>query len=356
MSSPSYVTLVLDLYDLQGRPVTAGQALLTASSALTDPAGGQVIAPAPVPVAFTPPGLPAVSVLASDSPGPQPAGWAWTVTPNVAGALAPWSFYAPAGPVAFTATGASPAVFTWAAGAQAWDVRSLPDGTGVQLSGASLPGGFAEGAVYYVLSSSGDTVQLAAYQGGPPLASLSAGSGELAVVQWRLSALAPVQATAPMASYLPAPSGTPAAGYVPVAQAGGSPATAWGDPFVGRAGDVMAGPLSPAVTALTDAAAVAVDAAAGNDFTLQLTSAVGSTREIGAPAAPGDGQNVSFLLVQPAGGGPCTVTWAAGAGGYDFGSVPPPLLSTAPGAADLAAFKFSALLGRWLYLGSAGGF
>lgn len=346
------VSLILDLYDPQGNPLRQGSAQLTPSAGLTDTADMQVVPPAPVPVTFTGGSPPAVTLLASDSPA-QPAGWTWDLTFTVPGALAPFSVYIPAGPVAFTATSAQPAVLTWTPSADAWGVRSLPDGTGVQLSGASVPEGFAAGAVYYVTGSSGDTVQLAAYQGGPALASLSAGSGELTVVQWRLSALAPVQGAAAMAAYMPAPSGTPAAGDVPVAQGTGSTATTWGDPFVARAGDVMTGALSPAVTPLTDAASVTVDAGTANDFTLQLTAAVGASRQIGAPSGCADGQNITFLLVQPSGGGPCTVTWAAA---YDFGALSAPTLSSTPGAADLAAFKYSALLGKALYLGFAAGF
>lgn len=214
MTAPSYVSLVLDLYDPQGQPLSSGHAVLTPSLALTDVPDMQVIPPAPVIAGFTSGGPPSVRLLASDSPGPQPAGWAWGITAVVPGGLEPWSFFVPAGPVPFTAAAANPAVFTWTPGSSAWDVRSLPDGTGVTLSGDSLPGGFAAGATYYVVGSSGDTVQLAAVQGGPALRSLSAGSGELTVVQWQLSALAPVEPVTAMGGYLTSPSGTPAPGDV----------------------------------------------------------------------------------------------------------------------------------------------
>jgi hypothetical protein len=351
----SYVTLVLDLFDGEGNQLRAGTAVITPSSALTDVPDMQVIPPASAIADFRPGVTPMVRLLASDNAGPQPAGWAWGIEAKVPGGLEPWSFFVPAGPVSFTATSACPAVFTWSPGSEPYQVLSLPDGTGVQLSGGSLPSGFAAGATYFVTGSSGGTVQLAAYQGGPPLRSLSVGSGELTVVQWQLSALAPVEPVTGMGGYLPVPAGTPAAGLVPVASGSGE-ATAWGDPFLEKSGDVMTGPLAPAVTALTDAAAVDVDASNGNDFTVQLTAAVGATRQINAPASPRDGQNITFLLRQPSSGGPCAVTWATGTGGYDFGSATAPVLSTSANAADLAAFKYSALLSRWLYLGSAGGF
>jgi len=349
----AYVTLVLDLHDAQGQPLRRGLAELVPSASLTDVPGMQVIPPVPVSVRLDRgPLLPRAVLLASDSDGPQPAGWTWRASFTVPG-LGPWSFYVPAGPVPFTAAHGSPALLTWTPGADAWQVQALPDGTGVQLAGDDLPDGLQAGATYFVTGSAGTTLQLAAVQGGPPLASLSAGSGTLTVVLWHLSALAPVQPPAQMAGYLTRPAGTPRAGTVPVVQQDGSPVTAWGDPFVDRAGDVMGGPLSPAVTILADAPAVLVDAAAGNEFTLQLTAAVGPARQISEPASPADGQSITFLLVQPETGGPCSVTWADA---YDFGSATPPGLSTPPGAADLAAFKFRAALGRWLYLGSMGGY
>jgi hypothetical protein len=223
----AYVKLVLDLYDPQGSPLNRGHAVLTPSLPLTDVPDMQVIPPAPVTAGFTSGGPPVVTLLASDSPGPQPAGWAWDIKPVVPGGLEPWSIFVPAGPVPFTATSASPAVFTWTPGSNAWDVRSLPDGTAVQLSGTSLPGGFQAGATYFVTGSSGDTVRLAAVQGGPALGSLSAGSGELTVARWRLSALTPVQPVQLMGGYLTLPSGTPSAGQVPVATGSGT-ATRWG--------------------------------------------------------------------------------------------------------------------------------
>lgn len=70
----------------------------------------------------------------------------------------------------FTATDASPAVFTVPGSAPA-------NGTPVALSGSSLPGGFTAGAVYYVVSSSGSTFELALTSGGTALNSSSTGSG-----------------------------------------------------------------------------------------------------------------------------------------------------------------------------------
>lgn len=222
----SYVTLVLDLYDGSGQPVTSGYAQLVPSAVLTDVPDQMVVPPAPVTAEFRPGVSPEVTLLASDSAGPQPAGWSWTVKPQVPGGLAAWSVFTPAGPAAFTGTSGTPCVLTWTAGGEAYQLQSLPDGTAVQLSGDSLPGGFQAGATYFVVNSTGDTVQLAAVAGGAPLASASAGSGELTVTRWHLSALAPVQAAAAVSGYLPLPSGTASAGTVPVATGNGN-GSAW---------------------------------------------------------------------------------------------------------------------------------
>jgi hypothetical protein len=74
----------------------------------------------------------------------------------------------------FTATNASPCVFTVGSG-------SAPAaGTAVTLSGGSLPTGFTAGPVYYVVVSSGTTFQLASVLFGTALGSSSTGSGTVA--------------------------------------------------------------------------------------------------------------------------------------------------------------------------------
>lgn len=78
------------------------------------------------------------------------------------------------GPEPFTATDASPAVFT-APGS------TLVNGTPVALAAPpapqSLPGGFTAATVYYVVNASGDTFELSATSGGSPINSTSAGAG-----------------------------------------------------------------------------------------------------------------------------------------------------------------------------------
>jgi hypothetical protein len=80
----------------------------------------------------------------------------------------------------FTATLASPAVFT-AAGS------SFANGTPVALAasgvvGTALPGGFTSGTTYYVVSASGSTFELSATSGGSAINSSSAGSGNVTCV------------------------------------------------------------------------------------------------------------------------------------------------------------------------------
>jgi hypothetical protein len=220
-----YVTLVLDLYFGNGNPITQGTASLTPTQLLVDSPDQQYIPQAPVPVTFGALGLPAVLLLATDSASPEPPGWAWALAfSGVPGNPPSFSVQVPAGPASFTATHAAPCVFTWTPTSA---LTSIPNGAGVKLSGGSLPAGFASGTTYFAVASSGFTFSLAATTGGSPIASTSAGSGSLAVVQYNLSSLTPAVPVASYASYLPLPSGTPASGQVPVATGSGE-TTAWG--------------------------------------------------------------------------------------------------------------------------------
>jgi hypothetical protein len=88
----------------------------------------------------------------------------------------------------FTATDASPAVFTLS------DGGSLANGTMVALSAPPspqvLPGGFTAGTTYYVVSASGSTFELSASSGGSAIDSTSAGAGWVSqVVQQYLRAV-----------------------------------------------------------------------------------------------------------------------------------------------------------------------
>jgi hypothetical protein len=105
----------------------------------------------------------------------------------------------------------------------------------------------------------------------------------------------------------------------------------------------------PQIGNLVDAATIIVNAAAYNDFRVTL----GGNRIMGAPANPANGQVITFLITQPASGGPYTLTWNAV---YDFGATGAPTLSTTASDADALGFKYIAAKTAWCCLGSALGF
>lgn len=187
--SPNYVTVTLDVYDGSGNRADSGFAYLTPSAFLTDTVDHQLITEAPVTGIFSNGATPVVSLLATDNANITPSGWKWAVSfsvnPPVPGNPANFSFFLPTGPANFTATNASPCVFTWTPTAA---LASLPNDTGIKLAG-SPPAGFAVGTTYYVINSSGSTFKLAAAPGGPALNSSSTGSGTLTVVSTYLSSL-----------------------------------------------------------------------------------------------------------------------------------------------------------------------
>lgn len=115
---------------------------------------------------------------------------------------------------------------------------------------------------------------------------------------------------------------------------------------VDRAGDVMTGRLAPRVIALTDAATIAVDASAGNDFRVTLAG----NRTLGPPSGGADGQVIHVAVTQDATGGRTLAFDAA----YKFGLAGAPVVTAAAAAADVLAFKLYG--GGWRYLGAAAGF
>lgn len=140
---------------------------------------------------------------------------------------------------------------------------------------------------------------------------------------------------------------TDRAGRTWVCTAGGTPGAWAGTVRVG--GDTMQGGLAPGVVALADASTIAVNAAAGNDFRVQL----GGSHAFGAPSGPLDGQRITIHVQQPASGGPYTPSFASGTGGYDFGTAGAPAWSTAASAIDVAGFLYRADVNKWLFTGAA---
>lgn len=96
-----------------------------------------------------------------------------------------WNVELPAAPFSFTATNATPCVFTATGSAYA-------NGTPVKLGGLSLPTGFTAGTTYFVVSASGTSFSLAATSGGSAIASTSTGSGTVSTASSDISSLTPV--------------------------------------------------------------------------------------------------------------------------------------------------------------------
>jgi hypothetical protein len=166
-------------------------------TSITDISGQAVIDMSGVVLEFDENGQFSAGLIPTDTPGLSPAGWTYAVTFQIPG-LADYGFTCliPASPFPFTATLASPALFTASGSAYA-------SGAPVVLSGTSLPGGFAPGA-YYVTSPSAGLFNLAAASGGAAIASTSAGSGTVSTASVDLSQLAqnPSQPVAAMADFL----------------------------------------------------------------------------------------------------------------------------------------------------------
>lgn len=117
---------------------------------------------------------------------------------------------------------------------------------------------------------------------------------------------------------------------------------------------VPAADLAPKVITLTGTSP-AVNAALGNVFEHVLT---GNTT-YPAPSNPSAGEKIEFHTVQPASGGPYTVTFTTGsAGDYSAGGGSMPAASTAANAVDIFAFVWEASAGggtgRWCCLNSGG--
>lgn len=114
-------------------------------------------------------------------------------------------------------------------------------------------------------------------------------------------------------------------------------------------GGVMETFLSTKVVALVDAATISINAALGNDFYVAL----GASRILGAPTNPTDRQIIRVDFIQPASGGPYTITYNAI---YDFGAITAPVLSTTASKIDTMAFRYVASINKWTYLGAGLGF
>jgi hypothetical protein len=253
------ITLTGTITDGEGNPLS-GVVQFVPSVPLADPADLQVVRQAQINVTVGANGTFSAALYATDNANLEPPGWAWTVTEFLAGVpqsrYTSWSFYLPSAATTFTATNASPCVFTAASG------TAYANGTGVTLSGASLPAGFTAGTVYFTVNASGATFQLAAAPGGSALGSASAGSGPVQIAQTDISAAELVS------------TGTYSPAY----------------PFLPISGGALTGPLTLSgapTTPLMAADKAYVDSSAG----VQVAGDIGGT-----PAAP---QVISTHLASP---------------------------------------------------------
>ena len=90
------------------------------------------------------------------------------------------------------------------------------------------------------------------------------------------------------------------------------------------------------VTTLTDATSVAIDFSNGNQFLLQLTSAVGSSRTLENPTNTQVGQVGHIYIIQDVSAGSKTVSFGDA---YKFASGTVPTITTSIGAVDLCVFS-----------------
>ena len=90
------------------------------------------------------------------------------------------------------------------------------------------------------------------------------------------------------------------------------------------------------VTTLTDATSVAVDFSNGNQFLLQLTSAVGSSRTLENPTNTQVGQVGHIYIIQDVSTGSKTVSFGDA---YKFVAGTPPTITTSVSAVDLCVFS-----------------
>jgi hypothetical protein len=197
------ITVICDLHNGDGSYNSSGGYLyFTPNEVLTDSSSHALLSAVPIGAHFTGGSDPSVSLAATDNTNILPSGWTWVATSsaNLQGAPSSFSFYLPAGPASFTAPMSTPAQFAWT---PTTELTTLPNGTGIQLTGGSLPGGFSVATTYYVVQAWGTAFGLSTIQGGPAIIATSSGSGTLTVVSMHMSALAKLAPPSPSLAYLP---------------------------------------------------------------------------------------------------------------------------------------------------------
>jgi len=202
--SLNYVQVICDVFNGDGSAYGGNaQVAFSPNAEVTDAIDHQVVSTTSVKATFRGFGMqPTVNLLATDNANPAPSGWAWNVSftarPTSSSVPAPFTFFLPAGPASFTATNASPCVFTWTPTAS---LTTVANDMQVTLAGGSLPTGFTA-STYYVVNVSGATFELSHTLGGSPIASTGSGSGTFTVAAVYLSSLTPVSTAPPVTTYV----------------------------------------------------------------------------------------------------------------------------------------------------------
>lgn len=109
--------------------------------------------------------------------------------------------------------------------------------------------------------------------------------------------------------------------------------------------------LAPTVSALTDGANIATNAALGNIFTVTLAG----NRTMDAPTNPTLAQSVEYWIKQDATGSRL-ITWSSAAGGFSFGTETAIVLTTTAAKVDRVSFRYDSTLGKFLFGGITKGF
>ena len=302
------VTVTGTYIDGEGDP-ESGMLQFAPSAPLTDATDSKVVRQTQVTVTLSGSGTFTAELYATDNPDLVPAGWCWTIREYILGLPpAQWSFFLPASIASFTATDATPCVFT-AAG------TAFTDGTGVTLTGGSLPAGFTASVTYFVTGAEGDTFSLAATSGGSAIASTSTGSGTVTAVQQDVSLLAPVAPVTAVTPYILAAGGTMTGPLV----LAGEPASAlqaapkeYVDAETTRA-EAAEAALSADITGLASlltATAVKTSAVTAAPEQFIPCDVTGGSFTVTLPATPANGTTVAVKLVALSGTN--TVTIATG--------------------------------------------
>jgi len=313
----------------------SGSVQFTPTAAVSDPGGDLILAQTPITVPLVN-GAFSIVLPCTDTPNLLPQNWGYQVSVAVAGASRVFYTPLPSGlgdtvdlsqltPVPAPVANQYPAdALGSAAAAQA---AAEAYAAGLQpTSGSPLP--LSRGGTG--VSESSDGALLAAL-GAAPLASPDLTGSPTAPTQTTGDASTKIATDAFVA--------TAAANAQSNAEAASLPI----------AGGTMTGYLAAAAAALTGAASTTVNAAAGNDFTLTLTS---SSWTVANPSSPVPWQVIRFHLMQGSGGS-FTVAWGTA---YDFGVTGSPVLSITAGKVDIVAFQYDPNLSKWCCLGSGLGY